>query len=140
MTPVKAIRRIVKFRVVNPKNGKIVGYERLMLTEAGTAWQFSLDDKEWEAGIFEGDDRTRDQGTGIINEDKREIYENDIVARGMRTNTVTYQQGKFGMKERARKWAFPDGPGIYPLSYKLRVVGTIHTNPELLEGNGEGNA
>jgi hypothetical protein len=139
--PVTATRRIVKFRVINPKSGKLVGYERLMLTKDGGVWQFSLDDKEWEAGIFEGDDWHRDQASGMYNQDKREFYENDIVARGMKTNLVVFSQGRFGMKDhRGHSFAYPDRRSmVFGLDTKLRIVGNVHQNPELLK-SGEGTA
>lgn len=140
MTVATAARRIVKFRVVNPNTGKIVGYERLMLTNDGTAWQYSIDDNEWEAGIFEGGEWTRDQATGVINDEDREMYENDIVARGTRTSIVSYDLGKFGMKDQGRTWAFPDGPSFFNLNTKLQIIGTIHANPELLEGGAKRRA
>lgn len=128
------LTRTIQFRLINPHSKRIVGYERLSFgVRRYPLWQYSVDGKTWDTGVFEGDGWLRDQASGIQDRFGRDIYENDIVARANHKNLVIFKQGMFGMNYLKPRWAYPDGSRkVFPLYANLEVIGNIHAHPELL--------
>ena len=72
------------------------------------------------------DIKTLGQFIGILDKNGTEIYEDDVVSNGVFVTVVEYCDG----------WYFPFGNSDTCLySDEVEVIGNIHDNPELLEGD-----
>ena len=92
-------------------------------------------DGDWQ-GVYYTDKYTIEQYTGLKDKNGKEIYEGDIV------EYTTHYYSKEKRHRKVVEWeewdsdgfGEPHNLGYFNLSEYMTVIGNIHENPELLEG------
>lgn len=82
---------------------------------------------------FEVDPSTVGQYTGLTDKNGKKIFEGDIVSTGKMIHQVRFRYGAF---ELLRGAATVSMYAMIGTDVTYEVIGNIHDNPELLEGNG----
>ncbi len=135
--------REIKFRL-RDRSIQILGYEQWFeTTTSGPRWLYMIEgSKYWQTKKIPH--LSKDQFTGLLDKNGKEIYEGDIIELDgpmsisgywrMRA-TVSFHDGSFVYKH--KNWNAPDVWGS--LQYNLEVIGNIHEHPHLLkEANKHG--
>lgn len=130
-------KRIRKFRGISPHNGKwIYGY----LVPRGILEDADYLEEYWIATGLENEcypvkSETIGQFTGLLDKNKKEIYEGDITKEG---DVIKFECGCFWIYKKERTSILQASPlGCYPL-YRIdterfiEVIGNIYENRELL--------
>lgn len=105
-----------------------------------------IDVKKWDSAMLYHYERAIPvelmQYTGLNDSNGVEIFEGDllsiqIVRDAKKTVTIVFEDGAFGVKDELFGWGY--GKEFYPLktiinNHKVEIIGNIHENPELLEG------
>jgi hypothetical protein len=127
----------IKFRLRLGK--KIVGYEKwyegcFSEEEGQTAnpcWLYSEDNKRWWTKYIFHFHKQKDLFTNLLDKNKKEIYEGDIVAAtGMYNDVVEFRDGGFMLKGYELYETIAGAMEYYD---NFEVIGNIYENPELLE-------
>lgn len=140
--------REIKFRGKDPKGGWVKGYYLQDLTQGKMRSYIFNCPFQWEV-IPE----TVGQFTGLLDKNKKEIWEGDIVRVGILSPNYTgsypepyyvdtvciYKEGAFlykrispfDKKKLSRNWTYK--PMHRYEIYSTEVIGNIHDNPELLK-------
>jgi uncharacterized phage protein (TIGR01671 family) len=137
--------REIKFRVVEPESGKIIGYERLKDgPENYMCWQFSTDGLRWTNGVVQSQDYLRVQFTGLHDKNDREIYEFDIVRIRFHEapDGESFDDGVIRWHESSAAFKWFSGEPSDSFNYWLNqadglgreIIGNTIDNPELLGG------
>jgi hypothetical protein len=122
--------RAIKFRVRN-ETGRIFAREFIddgkwnyvLYSENGTEWQH-----KYGVCFLPG---RREQFTGLLDKNGREIYEGDVVRCGGHVYICRWNPHRLEFA-----WYSQDGLYIYPIGdmrTDLEIIGNIYENPELLE-------
>jgi len=128
--------RTIKFRAWDTKKQQMTGFE-FAVTSNGS-WltpYFKLPGEFWKR---ENTSRlVVMQSTHLIDQNNREIYEGDIV----KISKIIKEPWIIGWNEAEGRWSFvydtgEVGRNIVPSEIKrLKVIGNIYENPELLKAN-----
>ena len=81
---------------------------------------------------FEVDPKTVGQFTGLTDKNGKKIFEGDILKYNNKIGYVNYSKGCFSVHDIDSE----NNPAIdiVMFEYEVEVIGNIHDNPELLEG------
>src|SRR6266567_6825246 len=120
--------RIIKFRVIDSKTKKIVGYEMLL----NGAWHVSYTNDGFTVGTYSGKNLIRQQFTGLLDKNEKEICEGDVVEYA----TESYDKGnslkgyKIAVVKDNNRFAY--SPWYEGIVISPEVIGNIYENPDLL--------
>lgn len=127
--------RPIKFRL--SYMGKVVGYEkwypghqrqvdeRDLYWEAYPCWLYSSDGEKFTPHVKMHD--AKDQFTGLLDKDGREIYEGDVV-KHRRPGEKDFFTREVGIEPSRGVMV-----GLWPIGLDAEIVGNIHENKELLK-------
>ena len=120
--------RDIKFRMVTQTTGKLLGYVDIYdLLRNGSDVLPDFDEAVLEGVDFE-------QYTGLKDKNGKEIYEGDIVRYWSENYEVKFDEIKDSdITYYYLGWAMGE-LSLYEAASMCEVIGNIHENPELLEG------
>ena len=132
--------REIKFRAFNKRcacdtcGGTFTSWERLLKISYTTS-------PDHPSNFFEDDGYVLEQFTGLTDRNGKEIYEGDIIEISeysdvlpLHTASVIFEDGAFKVKGKYSHSSiihYMEGNNLP----RFEVIGNIHKNPELLEGN-----
>jgi len=141
--------RPIKFRL-RSQSGKIVGYEKWyegkfrseVGWEAFPRWLYSVDGDKWTATFILHD--AKDQFTGLLDKNGKEIYEGDIVRHDVDSvdavefGNIGYDGSRNGLTGFGFTGHYKEEKKFLELDYynepdTIEVIGNIYENSELLE-------
>lgn len=134
-----SINREIKFRLRIGK--EIVGYEKWCVGDGSDSkWIYCKNfegkypDNVWRSEpIYH---TTKDQFTGFLDKNKKEIYEGDILATELVLNVTVFwspQYGQWRGKYHKENIYLPECEINDSVTYTSKIIGNIFENPELLE-------
>ncbi|PKE12786.1 hypothetical protein CW685_01895 [Macrococcoides caseolyticum] len=119
---------IPKFRIFDKKKKRFLGDFTMEIDKFGI---HVLDEFNY---VVDEDDRVLMQSTGLVDENKEEVFQNDIVWHDQNEEygVVEIDEAKFVIR-----WQDGYVEDLFERIDLLEVIGNIHEHPGLLEENDE---
>jgi uncharacterized phage protein (TIGR01671 family) len=131
------MNRVIKFRVRDRETKAFIGYEMLMpdITNDAWKWACSYGGVDWQSGIYDGAYHLREQFTGLLDRNGKEVFEGDIIRAECEPNGQKHDQ-VVEYKDCGYWFTEDFGMDYYPPlkddDIEIEVLGNIYENPELL--------